>query len=220
MPDVIQSIPTMLSRPVLDRLRDVGAGWSGRGLAVEIGCWLGASTAALGEGLASAGYSPRLLHCYDRWRADHGEVEKARRRGIDIEADQDLTPLFVENVLPYYSYIEPHRGEAQKAKWIDEPIEIFILDAAKCDRPLRHVLREFGPSWIPGVTIVGLMDYWFYLHKKTVPTRCRYKAQRRFVTNCGNAFTPLWDMEAEGPAIFRYEKPIDFDAQIRKARMN
>jgi hypothetical protein len=180
-------------------------------LAVELGCWLGACTAAIGEGLASAGYAPRPLHCYDRWLANAGEAEKANARGLNVSEGDDTTPLFLSHVMPVYPHIETHRGEMDKAAWTGETIELFVLDAAKVDKPLLHVLRTFGPCWIPGVTTVALMDFNFDLYKTKEAARHRYGHQRRLVAAAGDALECVYDSPDDyGPAIFQYRHPLDF----------
>src|SRR5690606_32486532 len=102
----------------------------GHGVAVECGTWLGASLSALAAGLVRAGYD-RELHSFDKWQPKADEVDKARKAGVDIEVGQDISPLARANVETVYANLRLHRGKLKLAKWGGEPIEIFILDAAK-----------------------------------------------------------------------------------------
>ncbi len=56
VPYSFSKIPTMTSRPVHEYLEQLGSQWTGRGVAMELGCWLGASSVPLLRGLVKAGY--------------------------------------------------------------------------------------------------------------------------------------------------------------------
>jgi dienelactone hydrolase len=83
----------MLSPAVKGYLEHLGRGHTGRGDVVECGCCLGGGTAYLARGLAAGGYRGSIW-CYDRWKADAREVEKARRASVALSVGQNLEPLF------------------------------------------------------------------------------------------------------------------------------
>jgi len=205
-------IPTMVADDALDYIERIGARWTGRGVAVECGSWLGRSFAHLCMGLRSAGYD-REIHSYDRFEANDDEVEKAAAQGVELCAGQDTTSLFLENVMPYYSHVRAHRGRIERASWCGDPIEIFLIDAAKREAPFKATLRTFGPSFIPGVTIIGLMDFNF--HRKKEPPRDEpYLYQHRMVKRLGEKLELMRDWVVKDPAFFRYAKSVDWGAEL------
>jgi len=67
-----EQIPAMTPEHVHDYLTKIGAGWTGEGVAVELGSWFGATAFYLLQGLVFAGYN-KPFYCYDRWKANKEE---------------------------------------------------------------------------------------------------------------------------------------------------
>ena len=198
------AIPSMTPPCVHDYLTEVGVSWACRGWAVECGSWLGASCAALGRGLLAAGYEG-AIHCYDQWRANESEARKALAQGCDVEAGDDLLPLFMWNMGQSGVDVVPHRVRIEDAEWDAGPIEVFVLDTAKRDPAWTHVVETFGPSWIPGVTTLALLDY-HYWRKMELPRQPYYRVQEDFVQAHPESFTLLKDWPRRcSSAFFRYE---------------
>ena len=203
--DRLADIPTMSPTSALEYLHEVGSHWSGKGVAVECGSWLGATCAALAAGLVQAGYD-RSIYCYDRWKATHREVAKAGRKvGLAIRRGDNLEPIFRTYVNPIYAKLETFRGKIEKARWVGEPIEVFLLDAAKHEPAFTRTLRIFGPSWIPGTTVVGFLDFYYY-HKIRGWRQRMFRCQERFVEKHAGSFERLHEIGTN--AFFRYTKPI------------
>lgn len=206
----MRTVPTMTPHCVHEYLGQIGANWHGWGVAVECGCWLGASCIALANGLRRAGYD-RALHCYDNWRANASQVGKASAQGHRIGVGDDLEPLFWANVLPVYDRLETHQGDLARAHWGGAPIEIFILDAAKREPTFSRVLRTFSPAWIPGVTLVGLLDYHYYRGQPPA-AKAAFECQRRFVEAHPGSLELLMDFgEQSASAFFQYQEPLKWD---------
>ena len=54
----------------------------------------GATCAALASGLVEAGYD-RPVYCFDRWKANRGQVRKAAERaGLSLRRWANLEPVF------------------------------------------------------------------------------------------------------------------------------
>lgn len=212
---VSTQIPTMLSQKVRDHLRTVGASWTGQGDAVECGAWLGGGTAALADGLSAAGYN-RTLHVYDRWEANKEEVSKAAAAGLAIYDKQDIEPIFRDFVHPHCQFdVETYRGRIDQAVWCGGPIEIWLLDAAKREGPFYGALKAFGPSWIPGVTTVGLLDFGFYRSFGDDPKAELYLEQKAFIDRFRDRFEVVKDFQpGDSPVFFRYVKAIDWGAEL------
>lgn len=187
-----------------DYLREIGRGWTGKGVAIELGSWLGATAVPLAQGLVEAGYD-QPFYCYDRWKANESEVRKAKDQGIKISVGQNLEPLFLANILPVYSNIRTIRGSIiNTLRWKNNPIEIFILDAAKRNPAFAHVIRQLSPHWIPGVTVLGLLDYYFYRHC-TGKKREACMVQERFINLNKDSFVLIKAWPKCTNVFFRYE---------------
>lgn len=160
---VIRGILAMTPPSVHDYLAGLGRAWRGRGVAVEVGCWLGATSLSLLTGLDEAGYD-LPYHAYDRWRASSEEVSKARCRGLELAEGQDLLPLYLANVGAHSAGVVAHQqdlGESFSFEFPD-PVEICVLDAPKTDPLFTSAMDSLLSRAVPGVTVVGLLDYYLY----------------------------------------------------------
>jgi len=198
----------MGGRQMADFLYATGKALRGVGSVVECGSWLGASVAPMAAALRDA-ESTAVIHCYDRWRATKEEVRKAAAQGVELFEGQDLLPLFKENVLAIYPHVVCHQGWTREATWRDGPIELYIDDCNKGPEDFHHALATFGPAWIPGQTMVVLMDFEFYKKPHlTAEERRRYGCQKRFVEQHADCFDQLAaNIGGTSAVVFRYVKP-------------
>lgn len=200
-------IPAMTPRVVHDYLRYLGRTWSGIGCAVEFGSWLGATAVPLLEGLTGVGYD-RPFYAYDLWKASEKEVEKARKCGVNIVEDQDLRPLFVENVKRVHSDVVTVKGSITRTlnRWPYEAVEFCILDAPKRNPCFKHVIDRTWKHWIPGVTVIGFLDFYWYRNAKQEHLREQRRVAERMVEQAPKVFTRLAEWPDEcSCAFFRYE---------------
>lgn len=206
-------IPSMGGTDIGGWLYDTVAGVNEGGAVVECGSWLGASIAPVAQALADSD-SDVEIHCYDRWQASASEVRKAREQGVTIDEGQDLLPLFLDFVGDIYEPIITHKTDALDAEWGGGDIELYIDDMNKKPRQFKHAMETFGPHWIPGETVVVLMDYQFYKDRDSTIERRRDQCQRDFIEAHPSAFESIIDFEGLSGVAFRYEKPIDWEAPI------
>ena len=201
----MMSIPTMTPPIVHDYLYEIGQQWTGQGVVVELGSWMGASAVPLLQGLVVAGYD-RTFYAYDRWRANESEAEKAKAQGLKIKPAQDLLPIFLENVHAVYGDIKAYKGGIiENLKWHGEKIEICIFDAPKRNPTFRHAVQQLSPYWIPNVTILGLLDYYFYKSCNGKKKEA-CKVQGKFIEYNKRKFSMLahWPEQCEC-AFFKYK---------------
>ena len=148
------------------------------------------------------------LHCYDQWRAQlGGEIQKAARQGVHLTAFQDTLPRVRRTLEPFNVPIRFHQGDIMRAAWNGEPISVYVDDCSKQLPLFCHSVATFGPSWIPGQTVILLMD--FDLWKTT--GLAEFEFQKRFVEVAGRCFEPMQlDDSASGTvlAAFRYKAPL------------
>jgi len=82
---------------VHDYIRDLGRTWTGQGCCMEVGCWLGATSAALLEGLVEAGYD-KPFWAFDRWVANESEVRKAKDQKVKLRMKQYLSQYMLRTL--------------------------------------------------------------------------------------------------------------------------
>lgn len=125
---------------------------------VELGTWLGAGT----QKLAIGANNRTEIHCYDKFEATKSEVKKAKKYNIILEEKQD-TLFIVKHFLAEFKNIIYHKGDIKKIKWIEKPIGLYVDDLCKRTKKFNFAIKVFSPYWIPGETIIVLMDYYWYL---------------------------------------------------------
>lgn len=211
----MKGIPAMSPSVVHDYIRDLGRNWTGQGVAMEVGCWLGATSAALLEGLVEAQYD-QLYWAFDRWTANESEVRKAGEQKVSLKIGQDLRSIFLENTKSIYPKVHAIRGLAPFIlnKFNGEPIEICMFDAPKRNPVFINSIRKLEPYFIPGVTVLGLLDYYFYRRRRDLLKKLdwnRFLAPVKFIDTYSDHFTKLEEFPDDGScAFFRYEKPISW----------
>jgi len=157
-------IPAMTPVKVHHYLEWLGGRWTGQGVAMELGCWLGASSVALLRGLVKVGYN-RPYYVFDRWTANKEQCDWAKRFGVTLSVGQELYPLFYRNVRQVYSgNLIAVVGELPETlnRYPGDKIEICLFDAPKQEPVFTGCIQALYKHWIPGVTVIGLLDYNFY----------------------------------------------------------
>jgi hypothetical protein len=116
----------------------------GRGAVIDLGSWLGSTTASLAQGL-DANPSPKAralpIHTYDLFAWDH-EYDPFAPRGFRLAHGESFLPLFRANVRPWLDRIEVHQGDLNKATW-NGPVELILDDAAKTWGLMGTIWRQF-----------------------------------------------------------------------------
>lgn len=204
-----EQIPSMGGTAIGPFLRNIAKEAPRETAIVEVGTWLGAGTAQLALGVRDREDGSDVpIHCFDRWAASPSEVEKAAARGaLDICTGQDTLAVTKRFLDPFGVPIVYHKGDIGSATWNDGPISVYVDDAAKTEELFRHVLQTFGPSWIPGGTILVLMDYFFWRKRSSL-----YKYQDNVISRYGDHFERIEHPCFNGTsgASFRYVKPMNF----------
>lgn len=163
---------------------------------VEVGTWLGAGTAYLALG-APQGIP---IHCYDRFRVRSAESEKARAFGVELPEDADSLPWVKKALKPFGAKIVWHQGELIGAIYGGPPIALYVDDANKRPDAWRAAVLTFKPFFIPGVTVLFLMDFYFYERMGSA-----YEAQPNYMRKHRAEFELLADhVGATSCAVFRY----------------
>ena len=177
-------IPTMISQEEKNYLYWLGQSfWKGLGSVIEIGPWLGGSTASLAAGMKASGRDCReQLHTYDNfiWRDFMAE-----RAFLPIKAGESFHTFFLENIKDYEgivkSYIRALPDEiimsdeqASSTRFIEsehipifegvaqEQVEILFVDGAKSWRGMKHLLNVINIHLVPGKSYLVCQDYKYW----------------------------------------------------------
>jgi hypothetical protein len=203
-----EQIPSMGGAKLGPVLRQFAREAPGNTAIVEVGCWLGAGTAQLALGILERETEADIcIHCYDRWIANKVEVEKAARAGLHLELAEDILPHTRRMLQPFNVPIEFHQGDIRHATWNGFPISVYVDDASKTPKLFFHALRTFAPSWIPGQTVIILMDYDIW--QKT--GNDDHKCQKEFIESHSFSFERIPHPKY---AIFRYRAPVALEDWI------
>lgn len=176
-----ERIPTMISREERQYLWWLAADvWEDAGHIVEMGPWLGGSTACLAEGLRTrAGEPVHRLHTIDNfvWRTFMSD-----RADLKVAPGESFEGAFRANVECYGNLVATTcawlpdetiagdrwaaevRGNATGGdlfRWEAGPAEIVFVDGAKSWAGLAHLLNELSPSLTDGALLV-FQDYKYW----------------------------------------------------------
>lgn len=206
-----RSIPTMVTPDVHEFLRTAASNVQNGSCIVEVGTWLGGTTAHMALGAREATDTPELI-VFDRFIASMNEVKKAARAGIDLSRGEDTRPR-VQKILDSFEVpVKLNKTGILEIEWTQRPIGLYVDDAAKKPELFEHVVRQFGPSWIPGETIVALLDYKHWKKFDDPEMAYHYRVQQDFIESHSDCFELVMDSEVSSASVFRYIRSIDFDA--------
>lgn len=214
--DAAARIPCMGAKKIGTILRQAAAEVPAGSCIVEVGAWLGAGTAQLAMGAMASPSGPEV-HVFDRFTASASEVGKAAAADITLVEGQDTRPVVGKHLSAFDASVHLHRGDIRDIEWTHGSIGLYVDDASKEMKEFSHVLKTFGPSWVPGQTILIMMDfgYWRkFAHDPAAEKRLR--AQYDFITAHPDCFEMVDERPVKGSsaAIIRYTKAFDFNASI------
>jgi len=157
--DSINRIPAMLSTEEKQYLtwltKEKYEGW---GAIVELGTWLGSSSASLAEGLRQRQLTSKI-HSFDlfRWEEYMAAVHES-----DLKSGDDFLSLYLKQTAEYAPWIEAKAMDFINCSWDGGPIEILFIDSAKTWDLMNAILEAFGPHLVPGRSRVVLEDFRYY----------------------------------------------------------
>jgi Methyltransferase domain len=211
-----EQIPTMISREERQYLWWLAATvWRDAGHIVEMGPWLGGSTACLAEGIRARAAAPtHRLFSVDNfvWRRFMSD-----RADLALEPGESFEEEFRKNIAPYGSLVAPQcawlpdevvpgdrwaedvRGDGTRGdlfRWQDGPVEIAFVDGAKSWTGLTHFLAELAPS-LTANSLLVFQDY-KYWGSYWVPMMCELLIEA----------TELVQILPENTVTFRLTAPV------------
>ncbi len=153
-------VPTMLSP--MERLLYVWTTetWAkGHGAIVDLGSFVGGSTALLAEGQRRAGRTAPV-HAFDRFGASPSVKELILYpAGIQPFDETDILPLSKRLLAPWAPHVTFHKGQIEDHIWLDGLIEVLAIDAGKTAKGLDRMAEIFFPALIPGRSVVLQQDF-------------------------------------------------------------
>jgi hypothetical protein len=170
----VTDIPSMGAQSIGPQLRAYAAQVTDGQSIVEVGAWLGAGTAYMALGIQDSGQDVHI-HVYDRFTASESERRKAKQQGWVIRGDTSKLVKKSLKDLGLMSYVTLYKGSVSSQVWDGGPIGMFVLDTCKREKAFLSVIQKYAPSWIPGETIVVLMDYWYFQHNNSPGLEFQYE---------------------------------------------
>jgi hypothetical protein len=132
-----------------------------KGAVVELGAWMGASTAYIAAGIRDSAVETKT-HVYDQFVSKAGHIEKVRafydKKGIDAVPVGPSLAAFKANLGPLMRWIEPHQGKIEAMNWTGGPISLLVTDAPKRVPAISAVLMALRDALQPGA-IMAWQDF-------------------------------------------------------------
>ncbi len=144
--------------------------YAGKGIIVDAGIFLGASTRCFGEGIRSSPHRevitrnwPRPIVSYERAIVNPNMPLFFRTHGLTFSAAQgeSFESELRRNIAPVKDLVDLRIGDFMNATDLGCPVEILFLDILKLPSLSLHAFRLFYPKLIPGRSLVVQQDYFF-----------------------------------------------------------
>ena len=189
----------MLARPERKLYYWLTSEWmQGVGDVVELGTFVGGSTAHLAAGHAAAGHSG-LVHAYDKFSSG----TKLKRdllyaNGIAPFDGSDILPLARELLAPWDGRVAFHQGNIEELGWPGGTIELLLVDAFKKVDLIDRMTADFFTALIPGQSLLVHQDFGHWTQPWLVSQMIRFR----------DAFEPL-AFVPDDTMVFLCRKPVD-----------
>lgn len=131
----------------------------GPGAIVDIGSWMGGSTAAMAQGVLDrgAGKKPSMVHAFDRFVWD--AYSKVFCPTVPLAPGDDMEVQFLRSIETWGHLVVAHKTELESATWnAADEIALLFIDAAGSQNSFKRIMNTFGPGLRPG-SIVVFQDF-------------------------------------------------------------
>jgi hypothetical protein len=197
---IADKIPTMVNAACKETVRYYAAAINEGLHIVEVGSWLGACTAQIALGLVESGkYNP--IYVYDHFTCrDASQIEKAAAVGYQLIKGKEYLTDFQNTIDKFGKEYYTMSGDTRKATWDKKKrIGLYIDDASKKQEAFDHAVKTFFPAFMPGVTVVMLLDFYYYEKKP------QYKYQKEWMDAHKNNFKLIGRIPDSVNAVFLYK---------------
>jgi hypothetical protein len=209
VPPEVLRVPGMTTRFERDCVYRAARELKPIGQLVDLGCWLGALTAAMASGVRDnlrLSDDPPRIYAYDTFVSQERMPPQFEQVGVAPVAPGDsFLPHFEQAMAPWRKQIEIRVGDVATVGWIGQPIALLSLDVLKSLKTANAVIRQFFPTLIPGQSLVFQQDFGAYY--STWIHLFHWRAR--------DYFTVAEDVLRSSGVLFKYEKlipPEQYDA--------
>lgn len=135
-----------------------------KGTIIELGAWMGASTAYIAAGIRDSGVDRKAL-IFDKFQSKPGHIRKVKefysKRGIDKAPVGPCLHNFQQNLGGLLKYVEPRQGQIEKTiqhPWAKDSISLLVTDAPKRVPQISPVLAALKDAMQVG-SIMAWQDF-------------------------------------------------------------
>lgn len=197
IPESVAAIPSMMSIGEREFLYGVAKDYyTGAGLIIDAGTFLGASTVCLGSGLKQ---NPRLAEIKAVWPRPIVSFElgianptmlvsfKRHQIGGDLRSGDSFASIVENHIAPIAENVDMRFGDIMKNGAIKDetpkrktPVEILFLDVLKSPELSEFCFREYFPRLIPRRSLVIQQDYingdlpFIHIHQEFFASKFEY----------------------------------------------
>jgi hypothetical protein len=208
LPTELGQIPNMLEIDAMRYYVWLGRTLDSAGAVVELGSWMGGSTACLASGLQqNLRYRDRKLHVFDsfiwrNWMAQFCTDPTLPARYHEGDSFLDAFSYYCADFLGHLEVtqcevsLDNDRNTLAVARWNGGPISAFVIDHSDRYEENDKAWTEFAPSFVPGTTIIVFNQY----------GNLRAEDLRKFCRDHRNELAPLHHLACSGRA-FRFVGP-------------
>jgi hypothetical protein len=126
-----------------------------KGTIIELGAWMGASTAYIAAGIRDSGADRKAL-VFDKFQSKPGHIRKVKefysKRGIDKAPVGPCMETFMANLGGLMRYVEPRQGQIERTialPWADNSVSLLVTDAPKRVPQISPVLTALRNPGLP-----------------------------------------------------------------------
>jgi hypothetical protein len=177
--------------------------YSGRGKIIDLGCWLGATSAALADGLSGGPCAQRqsLIEAFDlfEWRDWMNPIKKALGAKVIFQSGECFYNHVKNGLARYGDLVAVHKADLASYRppedWL---IEFLFIDAMKSWELAHSIAANFFPKLMPAESLVVQQDFAF--HHPTVSTN------HLLMWHLRDFFKPLHHVPDSCSMVFSTEK--------------
>jgi hypothetical protein len=142
--------------------------YTGAGLIVDGGSYLGASAYCLAEGLSqnrTASFAKPPIYAFDLFVAlDEYVANDINEKVRPMALNDPYLDVFQRQTTKYFDLIKIFSGDICQYSMRNTPIEILFIDVAKTLEINQHLAKEFFPALIPSQSLVIQQDFYHLWH--------------------------------------------------------
>jgi hypothetical protein len=135
----------------------LGPDQESRGAIVELGAWLGASTAYIAAAIRDSGLDAKV-HVFDKFQSKPGHARKvqafyANHKTVGAMPMGPCLEQLRTNLGDLMRHVRAHRGLIEQMEWDGGPIAVLITDAPKRVPQISAVLTTLRSALQPGAVM-------------------------------------------------------------------